>query len=195
VLHLWSSTLDSLPLPDWCILDLDPKEAPFADVVKVARAVKRLCDDIGLDCFAKTSGSTGLHVLLPLARQCTYEQSRLLAELIARVVASENPDFATVTRVIERREGKVYLDYGQNGHGRLLVAPFSVRPLPGAPVSAPLRWSEVNAKLTLDKFTIKTMPKRMRRLKDEPMLGVLRTKPDLAAVLVKLGERATEHSP
>ena len=195
VLHLWSSTLDSLSLPDWCILDLDPKEAPFVDVVKVARAVKRLCDDIELDCFVKTSGSTGLHVLLPLARQCNYEQSRLLAELIARVVAYENPDFATITRVIERREGKVYLDYGQNGHGRLLVAPFSVRPLPGAPVSAPLRWREVNSKLTLERFTIKSVPRRMKRLKDEPLLGVLQTKPDLGATLARLEERASESTP
>ena len=192
VLHLWSSTLEALAQPDWCILDLDPKDAPFGDVVKVALAVRRLCDDIEIPCFVKTSGSTGLHVLLPLARRCTYEQSRLLAELIARVIASENPEFATVTRVIERRGGKVYLDYGQNGHGRLLVSPYSARPLPGAPVSAPLRWSEVNSKLRLDKFTIKSLPRRLARMKEDPMVGVLDETPDLKGALARLGERYTE---
>ena len=175
--------------PDWCILDLDPKDAPFKDVVEVALAVHRLCNDIELQSFVKTSGSTGLHVLVPLARKCTYEQSRQLAELVARVVASENPEIATVTRVIDRRGGRVYLDYGQNGHGRLLVSPYSVRPLPGAPVSAPLGWAEVNRRLRLDRFTIKSLPKRLEGMKEDPMAAVLTTTPDLEGALTRLGER------
>ncbi|HET7248433.1 MAG TPA: DNA ligase D, partial [Gemmatimonadales bacterium] len=133
LLHIWSSRVATLETPDWCILDLDPKEAPFTDVVTVAQAVKSLCDDIGLPTGIKTSGSTGLHVLIPLARQCTYEQSRTLGGLLARVIANRLPEIATVTRQVQKRGGKVYVDYVQNGHGRLLVAPFSVRPLPGAP--------------------------------------------------------------
>src|SRR5438309_1785677 len=139
-LHVWGSRAASIELPDWCILDLDPKEAPFAHVVTVAKAVKRLCDEIELLCFIKTSGSTGLHVLLPLGRQCTYEQSRQLGGLLARVIATQVPEIATVTRQVGKRGARVYLDYVQNGHGRLLVAPFSVRPLPGSPVSTPLLW-------------------------------------------------------
>src|SRR5439155_1107947 len=122
-LHIWGSRISSLEQPDWCILDLDPKEAPFQHVVTIARATKSLCDDIGLPCFIKTSGSTGLHVLLPLGRQCTYEQARTLGGLLARVIAAELPDIATITRQVERRGARVYLDYVQNGHGRLLVAP------------------------------------------------------------------------
>ncbi|NIP80558.1 MAG: DNA ligase, partial [Gemmatimonadetes bacterium] len=95
---------------------------------------------IELPCYAKTSGSSGIHVLVPLGRQLTYEQSRSLGQLLGRVVVAERPDIATLTRNPERREGKVYVDFVQNGHGRLLVAPFTVRPKPGAPVSAPLRW-------------------------------------------------------
>src|SRR6266566_3469524 len=125
LLHVWSSRVESLEAPDWCILDLDPKDAPFTDVVTVAKAVKALCDDIGLPTGIKTSGSTGLHVLIPLGRQCTYEQSRTLGGLLARVIAAELPDIATVTRQVQKRGGKVYLDYVQNGHGRLLVAPYS----------------------------------------------------------------------
>ncbi|HEY6107523.1 MAG TPA: DNA ligase D, partial [Gemmatimonadales bacterium] len=88
LLHVWSSRVATLETPDWCILDLDPKDAPFTDVVTVAHAVKELCDDIGLPTGIKTSGSTGLHVLIPLGRQCTYEQSRTLGGLLARVIAS-----------------------------------------------------------------------------------------------------------
>src|SRR5947208_4638144 len=90
-LHVWGSRVATLEQPDWCILDLDPKEAPFTHVVTVARAIKQLCDGIELPCFMKTSGSTGLHVLLPLGRQCTYEQARPLRGLLARVIAAELP--------------------------------------------------------------------------------------------------------
>src|SRR2546421_563399 len=189
LLHVWSSRVATLEKPDWCILDLDPKEAPFTDVVTVAKAVQALCDDIGLPTGIKTSGSTGLHVLIPLGRQVTYDQSRTLGGLLARVIAAELPDIATVTRQVQKRDGKVYVDYVQNGHGRLLVAPFSARPLPGAPVSMPLAWSEVMPKLDIRKFTIVNAPARMKKLKDDPLRAVLEEKPDLVSALEKLHAR------
>ncbi|MBT8492141.1 MAG: DNA ligase D, partial [Deltaproteobacteria bacterium] len=188
-LHVWSSRVGSLAAPDWCILDLDPKEAPFESVVKVARAIKKLCDQIQLPTYVKTSGSTGLHVLIPLGGQCTYQQSKTLGHLIARIIEDENRDIATTTRNPAKREGKVYLDYVQNGHGRLLVAPFSVRPLVGAPVSMPLRWSEVKAGLDIHRFTIANAVARMKKLKDEPLLAVLEDSPDLLAALEALAKR------
>jgi bifunctional non-homologous end joining protein LigD len=188
-LHVWGSGAGTLEQPDWCILDLDPKEAPFSHVVTVARAIRELCDEIELPSFIKTSGSTGLHVLLPLGRQCTYEQARSLGGLLARVVAAQLPDIATITRQVGKRGARVYVDYVQNGHGRLLVAPFSVRPLPGAPVSMPLKWSEVTAKLDIGKFTIATAPKRMARLGEEPVRPVLELKPDLVRALERLHAR------
>ena len=190
-LHVWASRVGSLERPDWCVLDLDPKEAPFEHVVTVARAAHRLCEAIELPSFIKTSGSTGLHVLLPLARQLTYEQCRTLAGLLARVVAAELPEISTITRQVGKRGGKVYIDYVQNGHGRLLVAPFSVRPLPGAPVSMPLKWSEVTAKLDMRAFTIKTAGARMKRLKEDPLLPLLTEHPDLAGAIAKLERRVT----
>jgi bifunctional non-homologous end joining protein LigD len=189
LLHVWSSRVATLEKPDWCILDLDPKEAPFTDVVTVAKAVQALCDDIGLPTGIKTSGSTGLHVLIPLGRQVTYEQSRTLGGLLARVVAAELPEIATVTRQVQKRGGKVYLDYVQNGHGRLLVAPFSARPLPGAPVSMPLKWTEVTPKLDIKKFTIKTAPTRMKKLAEDPLRPVLDLQPDLVHALEQLNDR------
>jgi len=190
-LHVWSSRLGTLEHPDWCIIDLDPKEAPFEHVVEVALAVRELCEDIGLPTFIKTSGSTGLHVLIPLGRQLTYEQSRTLGGLLGRVVADRLPEIATVTRQPTRRGGRVYLDHVQNGHGRLLVAPFCVRPLPGAPVSAPLDWSEVTKGLDLLDYTIKTVPERMERLGADPMRPVLEGKPDLVGALGRLQEGMT----
>jgi bifunctional non-homologous end joining protein LigD len=182
-LHLWSSRVSSLQNPDWSILDLDPKEAPFADVIRIARRIRELCRTIDLPCFVKTSGSSGLHVLIPLGGQCTYEESRTLAELMARLVATELPEIATIIRSPRSRGGRVYIDYVQNGHGRLLVSPFCVRPLPAAPVSAPLRWGEVKKGLTIERHTIRSVPRRMKRLGDDPLRPVLDTRPDLVSAL------------
>jgi bifunctional non-homologous end joining protein LigD len=188
-LHVWSSRVATIQQPDWCILDLDPKEAPFAHVVELALAIRALCDDIELPCFVKTSGSTGLHVLIPLGGQCTYEQSRMLGHLLAQVLVAEHADIATIARRFELRDGKVYVDYLQNRHGQLLVSPFCVRPLPGAPVSAPLEWKEVNGKLDMGRFTIRTMPKRMEKIGEDPMRAVLTLRPDLAGAIGRLAER------
>ncbi len=188
-LHIWSSRVETLEQPDWCILDLDPKDAPFTDVIKIAKTLRRLCDEIELPSFVKTSGSSGLHVLVPLGGQCTYEQSRSLGQLLARVVVADLPDIATVTRNPANRAGKVYIDYVQNGHGRLLVSPFCVRPLPGAPVSTPLKWTEVTPQLDIGKHTIKTVPLRLKRLKQEPLGQVLELRPDLHHALGLLAER------
>jgi bifunctional non-homologous end joining protein LigD len=158
-------------------------------VVRIARHIKALCDDIGLPTFPKTSGSTGVHILIPLARQCTYGQSRSLAELLARVVVTDLPEIATIVRSPAARGGRVYVDYVQNGHGRLLVAPFSVRPVPEASVSAPLRWAEVTKRLQPRAHSMRDLPARIRRQGEDPMAGVLEAKPDLAAALAKLSER------
>ena len=194
-LHIWGSRVSSLEKPDWCILDLDPKGAPLPHVVKVALACKALCDDIGLPCYAKTSGSSGIHVMIPLGRQVTFEQCRTLGGLLARAVAQDLPDIATIVRQVHKRQGKVYLDYGQNGHGLLLVAPFSVRPVPGAQVSMPLKWSEVTPKLSLADYTIKTAPARLKKLKADPLAPVLEDVPDLAGALEQLSERFARKKP
>jgi bifunctional non-homologous end joining protein LigD len=185
-LHIWASRLPEITHPDWCSLDLDPKDAPFAHVVEVARAAAELCRRIGLPAFIKTTGSSGLHVMIPLARQFTHDQARSLAEVIAQALVKRVPKIATTTRAVSRRGGKVYLDYLQNGHGKLLVAPFSVRPLPGAPVSMPLRWSEVNDTLKVRAFTMKNAVARMEQLKKDPLIDILETRPDLAGALAIL---------
>jgi bifunctional non-homologous end joining protein LigD len=188
-IHVWASRIANLEQPDWAIIDLDPKDAPFEHVVEVAHAARALCDEIALPCYVKTSGSTGLHLLLPLGRRCTHDQARVLAELLARVVTAQLPEIATVKRLPAQREGKVYLDYLQNGRGKLLVAPFSVRPLPGAPVSTPLAWDEVTPELDIRTFTMVTVPARLAQATSDPLRGVLDDQPDLLAVLEALAER------
>jgi bifunctional non-homologous end joining protein LigD len=187
-LHIWGSRLDTLERPDWCLIDLDPKEAPFEDVVDLAIAVHELCEEIGLPSFVKTSGSTGLHVLIPLAAQCNYEQCRSVAHLISQVIVNRHPEIATLVRNPERRGGKVYFDWQQNGHGQLMASPLCVRPKPGATVSTPLLWQEVNRGLHPERFNIKSVPERLERMPEDPLIRVLDTKPDLLAALGALAE-------
>jgi bifunctional non-homologous end joining protein LigD len=185
-LHIWGSRVGSLELPDWCVIDLDPKEAPFSHVIRVAQVLHRICDDAGLPNYVKTTGKTGLQIMLPLGRQLTYEQCRTLGELLARLVTRELGDIATITRHITKRGDKVYLDYLQNRHGQLIVAPFSVRPLPGASVSIPLIWDEVNDSLDPRSFTIRTASEHMGALGADPVLPVLEVKAELAEVVAQL---------
>jgi bifunctional non-homologous end joining protein LigD len=185
-LHIWNSKIGTLELPDWCVIDLDPKEAPFKDVITCALALKKICDAIGMPSYVKTTGKTGLHILLPLGRQFTYEQCRTFGEMISRLIIQEvGNGIATITRHVTKRGDKVYLDYLQNRHGQLIVSPFSVRPLPGASVSMPLEWDEVTMSLDPRDYTIKTAIERMEKMGHDPVRPVLSMVPDLAGILEK----------
>jgi bifunctional non-homologous end joining protein LigD len=188
-LHIGASRVSASGRPDWSLLDLDPKEAPFAHVVEIALAARALCRDLGLPLFVKTSGQSGLHLLIPLGGQISHAQSKQLAELLARTLAHEHPDRATVARPIAARQGRVYLDFGQNGAGRLMAAPYCIRARPGAPVSTPLKWAEVTKDLDPRAFTIRSVPARLRRLKKDPLRDVLSLAPDLSGALARLDRR------
>ncbi len=187
-LHIWASRLGSPERPDWLVLDLDPKGAPFTDVVKVARELHALLEEIRVPNYVKTSGASGLHVLVPLDAQYTHGQARTFAHLLARLALEAMSEISTLARPVRARGGKVYIDYVQNGHGRTIVAPFSVRPLPGAPVSCPLHWDEVTAGLDPVRFTIKSLPKRFEKMRD-PLRSVLSGTIDLAAAVTRIEER------
>lgn len=187
-LHVWGARVGSLEKPDWLVLDLDPKEAPFVHVVQVARALKTILDDLKLPSYIKTSGATGLHVLIPMGRRYTHEETRTFARLLAMLTVDAVPEISTVARAIKGRGGKVYVDFGQNGRGNTIVAPYSVRPLPGAPASCPLRWDEVTARLDPARFTIKTLPKRFESMPD-PMIEVLGNGVDVAAAIAGIERR------
>ncbi|HEY2995528.1 MAG TPA: DNA ligase D [Methylomirabilota bacterium] len=186
-LHLWASRIGSLERPDWLVLDLDPKGAPFTNVVKVALALRDILERLELPSYPKTSGATGLHILLPLAARYTYDETRTFANLLATLAVEALPEISTIARMIRLREGKVYVDYGQNGHGQTIVAPLSVRPVPGAPVSCPLRWPEVTARLDPKRFTIRTARARLEEGGD-PMAPVLGAGVDISAALARVNE-------
>ncbi len=162
-LHPWMSRKGSLESPDWAILDLDPKSAPFENVVRIAREVGRLLRGIGLRPLLKTSGASGLHVYVPLVAGYTYDHSRMFCEGVARVVARDLRDIATVERAIGNREGKVYVDFGQNRMGQTVVPPYVPRPVPGASVSTPLHWDELDSDLSPHMFTIANTAERLER--------------------------------
>jgi bifunctional non-homologous end joining protein LigD len=192
-LHLWASRLGALERPDWLVLDLDPKGAPFTDVVKVARALHRILDDLELPSYPKTSGATGLHLLIPLGARYSYDEVRTFARLLAVLGVEAEPKISTIARPLRARGGKVYIDFGQNGHGQTIVAPFSLRPLPGAPASCPLKWSEVTARLDPSRFTMITVPKRFDKIAD-PLAPVLTGRIDMAAAIARIEERLGEEA-
>jgi bifunctional non-homologous end joining protein LigD len=184
-LHVWSARRGSIERPDWSILDLDPKGAPRRDVIAVARRIHALLAPLDTPHFVKTSGQDGLHVLIPLGGSLTHDQSKTFAEVLARLVVADLPEIATVARPLGDRGGRVYVDFLQNGFGKTIVAPYSVRPRPGAPVSTPLAWREVTARLDPARHTIATVPERVRR-RGDPMRALLDTRVDVAAVIAAL---------
>ena len=155
-------------------------------MITLAQCIGDIADSVDLPAYPKTSGASGLHVLIPLGEQLTHDQSRTLGELIARIVVARYPGIATIARTIRARKNKVYVDFMQNGHGRLIVAPCSARAEPAASVSMPLTWREVNAGLRNDKYHIGNAVRRMQRLKADPLNPVLTEQPDLVRSLSKL---------
>jgi len=187
-IHMWSARSGTLERPDWLVLDLDPKGAPFAHVIEVARALHGILEELSLPSFPKTSGQAGLHILIPLGRRYTHEECRTFARLLATLGLQAKPEISTMARPIHARGGKVYIDWGQNGHGNTIVAPFSLRPMPGAPASCPLRWSEVNGKLDPTRFNLKTLPERCGKIED-PLAGVMGKGIDMGVAVAAIEER------
>jgi bifunctional non-homologous end joining protein LigD len=168
-LHPWNSRARDLDNPSWVVFDLDPSEGvEFAAICELALRLKNILGRSGLECFAKTSGSRGMHVYAPLKPVHGYEEVADFAERAASVVATEHPDLATVERSLRKRpRGSVYLDHLQNARGKSVVAPYSARPRPGATVSTPLDWAEVKrGKITPQDFTIENIRKRVERRGD-----------------------------
>jgi bifunctional non-homologous end joining protein LigD len=142
-LNTWYSRVDKPERPDFVLFDLDPAaDAGFPEVVQVALLVKEVLDALGLAGFAKTSGSDGLHVLVPVERRSTYDRTREFAEIVAGTLARTHKGLVTTEWTKAKRRG-VLIDANQNGEGKTIASAYSVRPHPGAPVSTPLRWDEV----------------------------------------------------
>ncbi len=165
-IHPWLSRVNSIMKPDFVVFDLDPSPgSSFENVKEIALFLKKLFDCLELRVYLKTTGSEGLHVFLPVVNQYTYEQVREFARHIAEAVCRQLPHIATIERVVAKRKNKVYVDYLQNVIGKTICAPYSVRPRPGAPVSAPIGWSEL-AEISSRSFNIKNILGRLDQINE-----------------------------
>jgi bifunctional non-homologous end joining protein LigD len=170
----WNSRTAKPDNPDWCALDIDPdKSNTFEQVIEVAQMIKEVIDSLNIKGYCKTSGSTGIHVYIPLGALYSYDQSQLLGKFIATQVQRALPSFTSIERMTSKRKGKIYVDYLQNRPQATLAAAYSLRPKPGATVSMPLHWDEVKKGLKMKDFTIKNAMERIKSEGDifKPVLG------------------------
>nr|WP_312902956.1 hypothetical protein [Chryseobacterium taichungense] len=169
----WNSTVKKPDHPTYCIIDLDPDKNSFDQVIETALVTKQILDDLGVPSYCKTSGSTGLHIYIPLGNKYTYEQSKEFARVIVTLVNKELPKITSIERQIADRNGKMYLDFLQNRPHATIASVYSVRPKPGATVSMPLMWEEVKKGLKISDFTIFNAVKRLEDMGDifKPVLG------------------------
>ncbi|MBJ6725015.1 DNA ligase D [Geomonas sp. Red875] len=181
----WLSRVDQLDNPDYVVIDLDPEDIGYEQVVQAALAVREVLTQAGASSFPKTSGSRGMHIYVPLAARYDYETAGRFAELVANLAHRLVPDFTSLVRSPGKRQQKVYFDYLQNRRGQTIAAPYSLRVRPLAPVSTPLRWEEVRSGLDPRAFTIKNVHERLARVGDL-FHGVNGPGLDLAAALERL---------
>jgi bifunctional non-homologous end joining protein LigD len=186
--HTWSSRRRAPHRPDWLCFDIDPTSGNFSDAVQAARLVKKRLDDLGLKSFPKTSGSRGMHVFVPIQPGPDNDRVLAFAEAFARILAGAHPKELTVAARVRARRGRVYLDPFRNGFAQTVVAPFSVRRRPKAPVSMPLDWSEVTPRLDPARFNLGNYERWMDR--PDPWKEFFRHKQSLAAVM-RAGRRTS----
>ena len=154
--HPWHSTIKKLSKPDWIALDLDPKKAPWDNVLEVALTTKKVCDEVGLKAFPKTSGSSGIHIYLPLKPVNEYDKVADFARLLAGEIARRVPTIATVERSLaKRKHDQVYVDWMQNARGKSLASVYTTRAKPKATVSMPLTWKQIEKGVKITDFTLK----------------------------------------
>lgn len=173
--HTWLARKDALHNPDQLIFDLDPpKDGDFETVREGARSLRKTLEEIGLVPYLKTTGSKGLHVVCPLDRKADFDEVRKFARDLAESMTMREPEKYTIETLKSKRKGRLFLDYLRNAYAQTAVAPYSVRPLPGAPVATPLDWDELgDRKLGPQSYTIKNIQKRLGQ-KDDPWKGMFR---------------------
>lgn len=169
----WSSTVKKPDNPTFCIIDLDPDKNPFEEVIEAALVTKNILDKMGVESYCKTSGSTGLHIYIPLGNKYSYEHSKEFARIIVTLVHAQLPEFTSIERATKDRKGKIYLDFLQNRPHATIASVYSVRPKPGATVSMPLHWHEVKPGLQISDFHIFNALDRLKAEGDifKPVLG------------------------
>lgn len=184
-IHVLAARMPNVDHCEFLTIDFDLGEQPFSLAVRMALEARQLLADVGLTGYPKTSGQSGLHVLVPVGERVTYPTAKGLVELLGRLLQLRFPSESTMERRVNKRGGRAYVDTGQTGRSRTIVGPYSVRAHPGARVSTPLHWDEVHLALRPDRYTMFTVPELVRE-RGDPMAGWLDQRPDMAAVLSKL---------
>ncbi|HET6558219.1 MAG TPA: DNA ligase D [Prolixibacteraceae bacterium] len=162
----WHSTYLTPDEPSYIVLDLDPGDIAFTEVVNTALAIKEICDEINIPAYCKTSGATGLHIYIPFGAKYTYNEAKTFAQIIATLANHRLPAVTSIERSVSKRKDKVYIDFLQNNIGQTISSAYSIRPRHLATVSTPLDWKEVNYNLTPQLFTIKNIPDRLNAVGD-----------------------------
>ena len=184
----WNSRIDQLEYPDYTVIDIDPSDKnTFEEVIEVGQAANEVLKAADIPGFCKTTGSSGLHIYIPLEAKYTYEEGRDFTKLLCYLIQEKLPELTSMERALKNRKGKIYLDYLQNRRGQTLAAPYCARPKVGATVSAPLGWKELRSGLKISEFNIKNMPDRLKTSGDW-FKGVLGTGIDMEKALEKLNE-------
>ena len=172
-MNAWYSRVDKPERPDYVVFDLDPPDDGFENAIKVAHLVREALEELDLRSYVKTSGASGIHVLVPITRRSSFQETYEFAEHVSRGVEERNPGLATTEWLKKKRpEGSVLVDHRQNGHGKTIASAYSVRPRPGAPVSTPLRWEELTANVRPRDFGMREVLERVEKHGDlyEPVL-------------------------
>lgn len=183
----WNSRQGKLDYPDYMVLDIDPSdESDFEAVIDTALVIKSILDKAGAPSYCKTSGATGIHIYVPLKAMYTFDQIRAFAEIVAKLTEEQLPNTTTTERSLDKRQGRIYLDYLQNKRGQTLASVYSLRPKPGATISTPLHWKEVKQGLHPSQFNIFNIGARLEKTGDL-FTGVLKEKINLNKCLKNLG--------
>lgn len=181
-IHAWASTRDKPGHPEWAVFDLDPDPpSGFAEALQAARWLGEVLLELKMNFLVKTSGASGVHILLPIVSDYSYAQVQQGIGGISRFLVRQRPEACTVERSVKKREGKVYLDYLQNARGRTMAGIYSVRPTPKATVSAPITWKEAVAGVKAEDFHLRNMQKRLKTVGD--LSQIMTQKNDFAPIL------------
>jgi len=190
-MNAWYSRVDKPDRPDFVLFDLDPPDDGFELTIEVAHLIRELLDEVALPGYVKTSGADGIHVVAPIVRRATFEQTYAFAERASRLLERRHPGKVTTEWLKKKRQG-VLVDHRQNGHGKTIASVYSVRPKPGAPVSTPLQWDELTPDVRPRDFTMQVALERIERRGDlfEPVLEDPRPLAAAAKKLERLGSDA-----
>ena len=185
-IHTWGSQADQIDKPDRLIFDLDPDPSvDWPHVVAAAEEVRLLLAELGLISFVKTTGGKGLHIVVPIQRRISWGEAKAFCRAVADFLVAAAPDRYIATMSKAARRGKIFVDYLRNDRGATAIAPYSTRARAGATVSVPIGWEELSGRLKSDHFTIRNLPQRLSRLKNDPWAEIFDVKQSITTAMMR----------